>query len=81
MPKLCDVIAANVRAERVRRRWRQVDLGRRMGWSISQVSALETGGRAVHAGDLPLLCRVFDVPLAALLFGAAPEDLGVLRIS
>jgi transcriptional regulator with XRE-family HTH domain len=76
---LARVIAATVRAERGRRRWRQVDLGRRIGWSVSQVSALETGGRDVHAGDLPLLCRALSLPLAELLAHADQDDLNALQ--
>jgi transcriptional regulator with XRE-family HTH domain len=77
---LAAVIAANVRAERNRRHWRQADLGDRIGWSISQVSALETGGRDVHANDLPLLCRALDIPLTDLLTHAGRDDLNALQV-
>jgi transcriptional regulator with XRE-family HTH domain len=77
---LAAVIAANVRAERGRRHWRQADLGDRIGWSTSQVSALETGGRDVHADDLPLLCRAFGIPLAELLAHAGLHDLSALQM-
>jgi transcriptional regulator with XRE-family HTH domain len=78
--RLAVVIAANVRAERGRRHWRQADLGRRIGWSVSQVSALETGGRDVHVGDLPLLCRALGIPLAQLLAHADQDDQNALQI-
>ncbi len=55
MPRLHG-ITAKVRVKRARRRWRQADLGQRMHWSVSQGSDLESGRRAVHAGDLPVLC-------------------------
>jgi transcriptional regulator with XRE-family HTH domain len=80
MPKLTAVVASNVRAERRRRSWRQADLGRRIGWSISQVSALETGGRGLQLEDLPLLCEAFRLPLARLLAHADENDLAALQI-
>jgi transcriptional regulator with XRE-family HTH domain len=73
------IIAANVRAQRAFRRWRQADLADRLGWDRSHVGHLESGQRSVRADDLPALCRALDVPLAKLCDGAEPEDLAALR--
>lgn len=80
MAEFAHVIAANVRAERGRRKWRQVDLAERLGWSGQTVSDLENGKRAVFAADLPNLCRAFGVSLAKLADGAAGEDLTALGL-
>jgi DNA-binding Xre family transcriptional regulator len=74
------VIAANVRAERTRRGWRQKDLGDRLSWSLSQVCDLENRKRAVRASELPLLCWALDMALRDLLAGADPGDLTALGI-
>jgi transcriptional regulator with XRE-family HTH domain len=78
MPDLAAHIARNVAAERARRRWRQRDLADRLGWSVSTVSDLENGKRAVTANDLPLLCRAFGVNLSKLTEGASQADLDAL---
>ena len=80
MPEFADVITANVRAERGRRKWRQADLGERLGWSGATVSNLEVGKRTLIASDLPQLCRAFDITLAKLAEGADPDDLRTLGI-
>ena len=69
------IVAANVRAERGRRRWLQRDLAERLGWSRQTVGDLESGKRRVTMDDMPALCAAFDVTLARLLDGAEPEDL------
>jgi transcriptional regulator with XRE-family HTH domain len=81
MPPIGDVIAANVRAERARRRWTQADLGERVGWPRSSVSDVESGRRKVTADDLVALCVAFGVPLAKLADGANPGDLKALGIA
>jgi transcriptional regulator with XRE-family HTH domain len=81
MPDFADVIANNVRAERSRRKWRQVDLAERIGWSETTVGDLEQGRRKVWAGDLPLLCRAFGITLAKLADGADPADVEALGLS
>ena len=74
-------LARNVRAERARRGWRQVDLAARLdGWTADTVSDLETGRRAPLLDDLPRLCRVFNIGLAKLLDGADPADVQALRL-
>ena len=80
MPDLAAIVARNVRAERARRSWRQVDLAERLGWSIGMVSETENGKRRIGISDMPLLCRALEVPLADLLRGADREDLEALRM-
>ena len=80
MPRFGDVIAANVRAERARRRWGQADLAERLDWSRSTVGDLESGRRKVAADDLPELCGAFGISLAELVHGADQEDLDRLRL-
>jgi ribosome-binding protein aMBF1 (putative translation factor) len=79
-PDLGSIIAANVRAERARRRWKQSDLGDLLGWSAQTVSHLESGRRGVFASDLYPLCKAFGISLAKLLDGAADEELRVLGL-
>jgi transcriptional regulator with XRE-family HTH domain len=81
MASLGDVIANNVRAERARRRWSQVELADQLGWSRSTVSDLEAGRRRVTADDLAPLCRAFGIALVKLTDGADEDDLSVLRIN
>jgi transcriptional regulator with XRE-family HTH domain len=80
MPDLAAIVARNVRAERARRSWRQVDLAERLGWSIGMVSETENGKRRIGISDMPNLCRALDVPLADLLQGAERDDLAALRL-
>jgi transcriptional regulator with XRE-family HTH domain len=74
------VIAANVRAERARRRWRQADLAEALGWDIGTVGHLETGRRDVRASDLPQLCRALGISLDRLLQDADPTDVEALGL-
>jgi transcriptional regulator with XRE-family HTH domain len=80
MPRLSDVLAAAVRAERARRRWTQADLAARLGWSTSTVGDIESGKRRVASDDLPALCRAFDLPLAELVRGADDDDHTAMRL-
>lgn len=80
MPSMGDVIAANVRAERGRRRWTQKQLGELIGRSDGTVSDIESGQRRVSIDDVVAFCQVFDVPLAQLAFGADPDLLRVLGL-
>ena len=75
MPSLALVVPRNVRAERVRRGWRQRDLAVAMGWSVGMVSDLERGARRCGIEDIPVICRALGVPLGKLLDGADPDDL------
>jgi transcriptional regulator with XRE-family HTH domain len=74
------VVAANVRAERSRRRWTQDDLAGRLGWSRPVVTALEAGRRQPLVSDLPALCRIFGIGLERLLVDAEDDDLRALRV-
>jgi transcriptional regulator with XRE-family HTH domain len=74
------VAAANVRAERARRKWRQKDLADRLGWSVDTLSNLETGQRRVTLDDLVALCRAFEITLDRLLLGADPADLATIGL-
>lgn len=80
MPKIGDVIAAAVRAERARRRWTQAHLAQELGIALTTVAELEAGRRRVQVDDLPALCRVFDLPLAALLRDADEDDVEALGL-
>ena len=75
------VLARNIRAERGRRLWKQEELADLLGWGRSTVGAVETGRRGVGIDDLPVLCRVFDIPLSKLFEGADPAALAALKIS
>jgi len=77
---LGDYVAANVRAERGRRRWTQDQLAERLGWSRPVVTAVESGRRQLLVSDLPALCRVFDIPLSRLFMDAAEADIAALRL-
>lgn len=80
MPGIGDVIAANVRGERARRRWTQAELGARAGLSRTTIGDLEAGTRRITADHLPALCRALGVPLAELLRGAEATDLEALAL-
>ncbi|HET9654011.1 MAG TPA: helix-turn-helix transcriptional regulator [Kineosporiaceae bacterium] len=75
MPDLASIVAANVRGERSRRRWRQKDLADALGWSQATVSDVEAGKRAVNVADLPLLCHALGITLADLFRGADSQDM------
>jgi transcriptional regulator with XRE-family HTH domain len=76
---LGEVLAANVRAERARRKWSQRELGDRLGMAQRTVSDLENG-RAVTVPELLALCGVFGVTARQLLTGADPADLRTLGL-
>jgi transcriptional regulator with XRE-family HTH domain len=80
MASIGDVVARNVRVERVRRRWRQADLAEHLGWSMTKVSDIEAGKRRVSADQLVELCAAFKIPLVRLLDEADPEDLHTLGL-
>jgi transcriptional regulator with XRE-family HTH domain len=79
-PALSAVLARNIRAERSRRLWKQEYLADLLGWGRSTVGAVETGRRGVGIDDLPVLCRVFDIPLSKLFEGADPAALAALQL-
>jgi DNA-binding Xre family transcriptional regulator len=71
---LTEVVALNVRVERVRRRWNQGELGERIGLSRTGVSELESGKRRTGLDDLVPLCNAFSIDLSRLLDGADRAD-------
>jgi transcriptional regulator with XRE-family HTH domain len=77
---LADIVARNIRIERSRRHWKQERLAELLGWDSSVLEAIEAGTRRLEMDDLPGLCRVFDLPLAALVEGGDPDDLAVLDL-
>lgn len=80
MARVSDVLAANVRAERARRRWSQADLAERVGLARSTIGAIETGRVKISADYIPVFCQAFDVTLAELLHGADPGDLQAMGL-
>jgi transcriptional regulator with XRE-family HTH domain len=76
------IVAANVRGERAKRRWRQQDLAERLGpgWDQPKVANVEAGRREIRLGELPDFCRALDVPLVKLLDGASVEDRRALGV-
>ncbi len=72
-------IAANVRALRTQRRWRQLDLAVAAGWSHAAVVALEAGQLRLTVSDAVALCTALQVPLAVLVEGA--EEGAVLGLA
>ena len=78
--ELADIVARNIRVERSKRRWKQEQLAELLGWTPATVLALEAGTRRVNMEDLPALCRVFGIPLTALIEGVDPEDLKALGL-
>jgi transcriptional regulator with XRE-family HTH domain len=81
MPTLLDVLPRNVAAERARRGWLQRDLGKRLGWSGTKVSELETGTRRVQVDELGPLCRALGVPLWKLAEGTDTEELEAMGLT
>lgn len=82
MPSLSAVFPRNVRAERVRRGWDQVELGKRMPgvWPASRVSDFETGRTKLAGDHLAPFCRALGLHLSVLAQGCDPEDLDALGI-
>jgi DNA-binding XRE family transcriptional regulator len=80
MADLGEVIAANMRGERARRRLTQDDLAQRVGWSRQVVWQLESNGRVLKVAELPALCRALDVSLLELARGADPDDLAAIGL-
>ena len=81
MARLSSVFPRNVRAERVRREWDQVELGERLGWTRSMVSDLETGRRKLGVDDIAPICAALSLTLAQLAIGADPEELTALGLN
>lgn len=65
-----ELIAANVRAARARRRMTQEDLADEVGWVRPVVTRLEAGKRRVTVHDAAALCVALGIDLRELLHGA-----------
>lgn len=75
-----DALAANIRAERARRRLRQDDVAAALGCARSGVADMESGRRRITLNDVTVICRTLNVSLAELLRGADPDDLRALGL-
>lgn len=80
MPTLSDVVAANMRAERARKKWRQSDLAEALGVATSTVSEMESGRRKIGLDDLVPLCRVLEADMRVFVRGLDPEDIRTLGL-
>lgn len=60
-------LAAELRAQRHRRRWTQVELAERSGLAYKTVVRLENAQRRATAEQLLVLARTLGVPATALL--------------
>ena len=80
MSRVGPLLAANVRAERARRRWSQEHLAALLGTTQSTVSQIEVGRRKIGPDDLLALCAALQVPLQQLLVGADDDQLQVLGL-
>jgi transcriptional regulator with XRE-family HTH domain len=80
MARLSDVLAANIRAERARRRWSQAELAEKVGLARSTIGALESGRIKISADYIPTFCMAFEVPLIDLLKGADPAEIRAMGL-
>jgi transcriptional regulator with XRE-family HTH domain len=69
-----------VAAERSFRGLSQAELGDRLGWSRSTISAIETGVRPVAVGDLPEICTALECSVLTLMARAGDRDKRALQI-
>lgn len=67
------LIAERLRAIRLSRGWRPLDLAVAAGWSHASVLAVEAGQKRLTVRDAAAVCRALQVPLSALLEGADAE--------
>lgn len=71
---LSALLARNVAAERVRRRWTQAELAAKLGVSRGTLGGWEAGSRLISVDWLLPLCEALDVPLVKLLDGLGPSE-------
>jgi transcriptional regulator with XRE-family HTH domain len=74
-PPLSALLARNVAAERVRRRWTQAELAEKLGVSRGTLGGWESGSRQIGVDWLLPLCDALAVSLVKLLDGLEPTDL------
>jgi transcriptional regulator with XRE-family HTH domain len=58
----------------------QTQLGERLGWSASNISAIESGERAVAVALLPEVCEALECGVLQLLERAQARDRRAMRI-
>jgi transcriptional regulator with XRE-family HTH domain len=58
-----EIVGRNVAAQRVRRRWSQTELGKRLGLHQESISRSERGMRPFSYAEVLALTEVFDVEL------------------
>lgn len=63
-----------IAAERNFRGLTQTQLGDKLGWSRSTISAMETGARPIAVGDLPEICQALECGVLDLLGRAGEKD-------
>jgi transcriptional regulator with XRE-family HTH domain len=74
------VVARSVRAERDRQGLSQTEFGKKLGWSQTKVSQVESGARRIYAHELPEICSALEISLIRLLEGASTADLSALGL-
>jgi len=74
------VVARSVRAERARQGLSQTEFGKKLGWSQTKVSQVESGARRIYAHELPEICSALEISLIRLLEGASTADLAALGL-
>ena len=67
-----------MKAERIRRGWTQVELGARSTVSVAEISRIETGRLVPSPGQLKRLARALRLSPAHLLV-EVPAPIGVLE--
>jgi transcriptional regulator with XRE-family HTH domain len=76
-PNSADIqIGESIRAHRLILGMSQGDLARRLGVSFQQVQKYEKGMNRVGAGRLPLIAKIFDIPISALFDANADTSPG-----
>lgn len=73
-------IGRAIASERKFRGLTQVQLGDRLGWSGSTISAIETAVRPIAVGDLPEICVALECGVMDLLSRAGDKDKRALRL-
>lgn len=64
-----ELFAANLRRQRVKKRWSQEALGAEAGLHRTEISLLERAGRDVRLSTLKRLSDALGVPVATLVRG------------
>jgi transcriptional regulator with XRE-family HTH domain len=76
-PNSADIqIGKSIRAHRLIVGMSQSDLARKLGVSFQQVQKYEKGMNRVGAGRLPLIAKIFDVPIGTLFDANADTSPG-----